>query len=346
MIDNDQVSLPPLSSLRPQGWNVEVEVITKNLTSEQTALVVQVKQLNAMVIMAGYERAKRLKLLRDSFAINYDNINPDTVTRMGWADFLRREFDTNVRDVNYEIIAIEAGEQVFSELSRGGPAPPVLLNKIGSTHLNEIGRGLTTAIRCQVWDSLLEGKVNLNKKSIRAAVKDLNTEASRIKLSTKAPNKPAGSPPKLPIPKLSGDGKQEFSLKKWTESPGASERMDREINYLHGKAKQGLQFEEDLTSLMRKAGLNGSIGKLNRIKALSAALHREFKSFSDRYQKENEHTRDWKCYMTVWRHHWEKTDQFNMHTELNQIQEDLVETNRHFEITLMLSWSDDVHLKE
>ena len=42
---------------------------------------------------------------------------------MGWADFLRREFDTNVRDVNYEIAAIEAGENVLLQSEQGGRPP-------------------------------------------------------------------------------------------------------------------------------------------------------------------------------------------------------------------------------
>ena len=114
MTDNNAISLPQSSALRPQGWEVEVEVISQDLTDEQRALVVQVKQLSAVVHMAGFERAKRLRLLRDSFPIGQVN-NPDTVVRMGWADFLRREFDTNVRDVNREISAIEAVDGILVE---------------------------------------------------------------------------------------------------------------------------------------------------------------------------------------------------------------------------------------
>ena len=100
MNDTNAISLPEPSALRPQGWGAEVEVISSDLTEEQRALVIQVKQLSAVVHMAGFERAKRLRLLRDSFPVGGNN---NTAARMGWADFLRREFDTNVSDVNLEI---------------------------------------------------------------------------------------------------------------------------------------------------------------------------------------------------------------------------------------------------
>ena len=84
MTDNNAISLPQSSALRPQGWEVEVEVISQDLTDEQRALVVQVKQLSAVVHMAGFERAKRLRLLRDSFPKVPPGAKDNPEARPGW----------------------------------------------------------------------------------------------------------------------------------------------------------------------------------------------------------------------------------------------------------------------
>ena len=120
MTDNNQLILPQPSALRPQGWEVEVEVISTDLSDEQRALVIQVKQLSAVVHMAGLERAKRFRLLRESFPKVPPGAKGDSEKdRPGWAAFLRREFDTNVKDVNREIVAIEAAGEKLDETGGG-----------------------------------------------------------------------------------------------------------------------------------------------------------------------------------------------------------------------------------
>ena len=201
MTDNNAISLPQPSALRPQGWEVEVEVISTDLTEEQRALVVQVKQLSAVVHMAGLERAKRLRLLRESFPkVPPNAVDGNQNARPGWEAFLRREFDTNARDVNREIEAVEAAGEKLDDF-HGGTSHHGILQEIGSSHLNEIGRGGTPAIRRQIWDSLLDGSLKLSVKTIRAKIKELNKSSTRVglKLVAKPLPTPPASMPKLPI---------------------------------------------------------------------------------------------------------------------------------------------------
>ena len=332
------LSLPQSPALRSQGWEVEVEVISKDLNDEQRALVVEVKQLSAVVHMAGFERAKRLRLLRDSFPVGGNN---NVTARMGWADFLRREFDTNVRDVNLQIAAVEAADGIIKQ-TREGPALHGILEKVGSSHLNEIGRGSTPAIRRRVWDKLFDGKLNLNKRAIRVEVKLLNSEAGKLMLKGSAPPK-APRAPKLPVPSKA-PGCETMSVSYWTKpDTQQGEKMAKELAYLIATDGQNQSLIDGLAQLRRKT----RAGKLIRIQALAAALHAECKAMSDRYQLESEKTgRRWNRYMTVWQHHWSDTDQLDMADVLKQIASEMAEASRHFEIIGMLSWSNNVNLEE
>jgi hypothetical protein len=335
-------SLPQSSALRPQGWEVEVEVISTGLTDEQRALVMQVKQLSAMRHMAGLERAKRLMLLRESFPkVPPGSKGDSSKDRPGWAAFLRREFDTNVRDVNLEIAAIEAAGEKLDETG-GGALPHLILQEIGSSHLNAIGRGSTPAIRSKVWDKLLDGKLKLNQRAILAEVKQLNSESGQVKLKATAPPKTPAAP-KLPTRQNSGQG-QGMSVSKWTaEGTPQGDRMDKEFAYLAGVEKGNETFQAAIAAARKGSGRSG---KITRMQVLAAALHAECKAVSDRYQLENEKARDWKRYMTVWQHHWSDTDQLDMGASLKQIAAEMAEASRHFEIMSQLSWSDKVQLEE
>jgi hypothetical protein len=347
MNEINAISLPQPSALRSQGWEVEVEVISTDLSDEQRALVIQVKQLSAVVHMAGLERAKRFRLLRESFPKVPPGAKENPGARKGWAEFLRREFDANVRNVNYEIAAIEAAGEKLDETD-GSPANHLKLQEIGSSHLGEIGVGSTPAIRAKVWDKLLSGELSLSKRTIRAEVKLLNSDAGQLQLATKRPAGPGSRPPKAPSPTAAGlpSGGKVWSIEKWCNGEKTRPRMEKELNYLGGADAPNEKFNADLTALVRKASGGGSVGKVARIQALAAALHREFKSLSDRYQREQEHDRDFKRYMTVWQHHWADTSQHDLHAELDRVREDLNEVNRHFEISVQLSWADDVKLAE
>ena len=83
---------------------------------------------------------------------------------------------------------------------------------MGSSHLNEIGRGSTPAIRRKIWDKLLDGKLTLTGKAIRAEVKSLNSDARKLKLRGSAPP----DAPRLPTPGKPTAGGKPMSISKWT----------------------------------------------------------------------------------------------------------------------------------
>ena len=214
---------------------------------------------------------------------------------------------------------------------------------MGSTHLSEIGRGSTPAIRRKVWDKLLDGELILTGKAIRAEVKLLNSDAGKVKLRASAPPK-APKAPKLPTPGQRTAGGKKMSISKWTaKGTPQGDRMDQELNYLNGEEAGNASFAEGLKKLRKSSSRSG---KLSRIQTLASALHAECKSVSDRYQLKSERQRAWKHYMTVWQHHWSATDELDMPQALKQIAAEMAEASRHFEITGMLSWSEDVKLED
>lgn len=344
MIDNQAISLPQPSALRPQGWEVEVEVISTDLTDEQRALVVQVKQLSAVVHMAGLERAKRLRLLRESFPKVPPGAKDNPGARPGWEAFLRREFDADVRHVNREILAIEAADEKLEE-SDGAAPHGLILQKIGSSHLIEIGVGATPAIRRKVWDKLFDGELHLSQRAIRAEVKELNKSSTRVGLkpAAKPLPKPPASMTKLPIPPKGADAGfgvfKEISRSKFGELP----ERDQEYNFLAGKETANDKFNDELVALLAKAS-RSNVGKIVRIKALAAALHREFKGVGDRYQRSWDRDCMYPTYMTLWQHIWAEDETFHLHDELEAVRKDIAEANRHFGIAVMRLFNDDLEI--
>ena len=338
MNDTNAISLPEPSALRPQGWGAEVEVISSDLTEEQRALVIQVKQLSAVVHMAGFERAKRLRLLRDSFPVGGSD-SPNQAARMGWADFLRREFDTNVQDVSREISAIEAADDFLDETRSGAPHHGIF-DQIGSSHLNEIGRGSTPAIRRQVWDRLFDGKVNLNKRAIRAVVKELNGKKGTT-LQVRKPKEPSKSPAKLPTPDPNATGGPTISRSKYGNLPERAQ----EFKYLKGREAANDKLAEDMAKLLRASAQSGS-GKLTRLRVLSEALHREFKSIGERYHSKWDKARHYPRYMTLWQQLWIEEGLLTLHEELNKVRWEVSEANRYSSIANMHLHVDDLEVTE
>ena len=356
MTDTTSISLPQPSALRPQGWEVEVEVISENLTDEQRALVVQVKKLSAVVHMAGVERATRLMLLRESFPKVPPGTKGDSSKdRPGWEAFLRREFDANVRDVNREIEAIEAvGEKL--DKTGSGPAHHLILQKLGSSHLNEIGRGSTPAIRRQVWDKLFDDKLNLNKRAIRAEVKEQNRQAGLMQLKPLKPSDPSKSvPPVLPSGSVASGcsrGANQLSIAKHGNlvprgddgrpDPTKPPLRETELNYLRGNDSANKTMAEKINSALK----TGRSGKVAKIRALAEALHREFKPMGDRYQGAWDSDSNYPSYMHLWQHMWANTQGYALHEELDQIRKDIAEANRHFSIAITRLYAEGLEVTE
>ena len=139
-------------------------------------------------------------------------------------------------------------------------------------------------IRRKVWDRLFDGELNLNKRAIRAEVKQLNSEAGKVKLKASAPPK-APAAPKLPSGKSVAGGKT-WSISKWTaEGTPQGDRMAKELAYLAGTEGKNKPFEEGLTALRRKTSAGkwaqkhlekiakgGSCLSLNSCKQLEALI--------------------------------------------------------------------------
>jgi hypothetical protein len=171
----------------------EVQVNTPGLTAEQNQWVVEIKVYEAMRQFAGMERAKRLRDLRDSRFPVTGKVGKEgnNQTRKGWADFLRSEFDVRVDDANYEIAGLAALEQALSSQNEDRPAGHQLVNKIGTTHLQEIGRanGLGSKVAAKVLE-----RGTISKQAIRTAKKEVKEAEKLAGMVTHAPAKPKAAP--------------------------------------------------------------------------------------------------------------------------------------------------------
>lgn len=356
MTDNNAISLPQPSALRPQGWEVEVEVISTDLNDEQRALVIQVKQLSAVVHMAGLERAKRFRLLRESFPKVPPGSKGDDAARPGWADFLRREFDADVRHVNYEIAAIEAGSEKLDETA-SSPAHSLILQKIGSSHLSEIGVGATPAIRRKIWDKLLDGKLPLTKRTIRAEVKRLNSDTGKTTLQVQRPKSPSKgvATPVLPtgsVARADNRAIKQVSIAKHGNlvprgddgrpDPSKPPLRQTELAYLRGTDTANSSMSEKLTAALKTS----RCGKVARIRALAAALHREFKALGDRYHGAWDSDRDYPSYMHLWQQLWNDEEGYALHDELEAVRSDISEANRYFEMALMHLYTEGLEVTQ
>ena len=168
----------------------EVQVNTPGLTAEQNQWVVEIKVYDAMRQFAGMERAKRLRDLRDSrFPVTETKGNREI--RKGWTDFLRSEFDVRTDDATYEIAGLEALEQALSSQKASRAPGRDLLNKIGTTHLQEIGRanGLGSKVAVKVLE-----RGTISQRAIREAKKDVKEAEKLAGMETHAPAKPKPAP--------------------------------------------------------------------------------------------------------------------------------------------------------
>ena len=353
--NNTAISLPQSSALRPQGWEVEVEVISTDLSEEQRALVVQVKQLSAVVHMAGLERAKRLLLLRESFPKVPPGAKGDASARPGWEAFLRREFDADVRHVNREILAIEAAGEKLDETASAAPHS-LILQKIGSTHLIEIGVGSTPAIRAQVWDKLLSGELPLSQRTIRAKVKDLNSKKGLINLTVSKPKDTPKPPPSLPtgsISRADNRAAKQLSISKHGNlvprdpntghpDPSKPPLRETELSYLRGVASANDIMSEKLTAALKTQ----RCGKVAKIRALAAALHRELKPLGDRYHGAWDDDASYPSYMHLWQHIWADSEGYALDQELEAIRKDIAEASRYWIISKEHLYTEGLEVTE
>jgi hypothetical protein len=340
MSDTDQLALgasaPGGFIAIPDGLVVELET-TLDLTEDQRAKALKAKRMKILHGLTGVARAQAMREVRESLgAKNGSGHN-------GWDSLCRSDFDTNASDANTEIRGLEAFEAAFASKSGPGSPSPTIPAQVGSSHLNEVGRVSDVKARMQLAALVRDAEIKLSCTALRAKAKQLKSDAGKVKLKASAPPKGPAAP-KLPTAGKPASGGKGMSVSKWT-APGTPQgkRMDKELAYLAGTEKGNEAFKAAITAARRGSARSG---KFARIQALAEALHTECKAVSDRYQAENEHARAWKRYMTVWQHHWAVTDQFDMPAAMKGVAEEMAEASRHFEITGMLSWSNDVTLEE
>jgi hypothetical protein len=205
--------------------------------------------------------------------------------------------------------------------------------------------GSTPAIRAKVWDKLLSGELLLTQRTIRAEVKLLNSQSSRVGIKPAAKSLPKSPSSMSELPKYKPDPAngfgvfKEISRSKYGDLPQRSQ----EFGYLAGKPANNAKFKAELAAVLSKAA-KGDVGKIVRIKALAAALHREFKGASDRYQRSWDKDCKYPTYMTLWQHIWLEDEQFHLHDELDAVRRDISEANKHFSIAVMRLFNDDLEI--
>lgn len=169
----------PLLSRMNMPEGMEVQIMHDDLSEHQTELVIEIKVMEAMRQAAGIRRAELLRELRDDrFPITGKDEagHGCSVSRKGWAEFLRREFDVRSDDANEEIKGLECWERAQVEQNPLRPAGAGFVNRVGATHLRELARanGHGATIAGEIVSGDLEpSKANIRKRlaALKAAAK-------------------------------------------------------------------------------------------------------------------------------------------------------------------------------
>lgn len=318
------------------GLPAELMQDFQNFTPEEMQLLVKSVQLAQQAFSLTSKWIESMRALRNKLHERNGGFPPGS----GWDLVCSKVYRLPRNNAN---AMIRGWEAIFLENPRALKEPMAFLGDPAPTFFREVGN-VPDKLRPKMVEALSSGEIPTTTTGVQAYRKVLKSEAGKVRLLASAPPKAAAAP-KLPTRQNSGTvgNTRSWSIAKWTASgTPQGERMGKELAYLAATDARNQSFQSGLTELRRKT----NSGKLARIQALAAALHAECKAVSDRYQAENEKTRDWKRYMTVWQHHWADTDQLDMADALKQIAAEMAEASRHFEITGMLSWSDDVTLED
>jgi len=289
---------------------IAVQVVTSGLTEQQAKWVREVKMLDALRAVAGMERAKRLKWIRDDrFPERPGNGgSKGNLSRPGWADFLRQEFDLRPDDANYEIRGLESWEKGKTLIKPDRLAGSVCERKLGSTQLQEIGRanGKGPELVKRLLERPDPDRRGLSKAIIRKEVKALKDEAAMAgvqsvnALAPKAAPKPV-APKTLP---MSGEEKT-YSLAKWRQVPEQIEELEWVQKHLEK---------------MRKA----AVAYRNSCKQLEARMAQ---GIAD--------NRNHPALMTVYATIWKESD-FDFDAALQEVTDELSEANRLWGLAMPL----------
>ena len=227
---------------------IEVSVVTKDLTEQQTQWVREVKMLDALRAVAGMERARRLKWIRDDkFPVAEGETGGQKNGRPGWAEFLRTEFDLRPDDANYEIRGLESWEEGKTLANKSRPAGINTEKKLGSTHLQEIGRlnGDGPELVKRLLEKPDPERRGITKAGIRKEAKDLKEEKKLAGIKSVKPPAPKAAPtpitPKA-LPISSPKEGNTYSLKKWRKVPQVTEEMEWMQTHLEKMRKAAVSY--------------------------------------------------------------------------------------------------------
>ena len=316
----------------PDGLVVELE--TKlDLTEDQRQKALYAKRMKILHGLTGVARARAMRDVRESLERNSSGQN-------GWDSLCRSDFDTNANDANLEIRGLEAFEAAFSDGSGVGSSTPIIPAEVGSSHLNEVGRVSDVASRMTLAVLVRDAEIKLSCSKLRAKAKELKKKAGTT-LQVSKPKEPSKSPLKLPAPDPNATGGPTISRSKYGDLPERAQ----EFKYLKGRDAANDKLAEDLTKLLRSASSSGS-GKLARLRVLSEALHREFKSIGDRYHGKWDKASHYPRYMTLWQQLWIEEGSLTLHEELNGIRREIAEANRYSSIANMHLHVDDLEMTD
>lgn len=302
---------------------------TLQLSDEQRvkALAAKAAYISAGLMTA--EWIRRMRDLRDSLTRNGCGNN-------GWGRICEDDFGC---DRNHANRLIHGYEALFPQENGIRLAEPSKFKEIAPSHFAEIGEQ-PPEVRMSLAALIREGQLRLNRRAIRDKAKELKSHSRTTTLQPLPPvPKAPSNTPTLPRVDPSKANQKQMSRAKYGDLP----EREKEFSYLAGKPANNAKFEAELAAALAKAA-KSDVGKIVRIKALAAALHREFKGVGDRYQRSWDSDRHYPSYMTLWQHIWGEDDTFHLHAELEAVRKDISEANRYFSIATMRLFDDSLEI--
>lgn len=332
-----ETSIELAGASAPAGLSPELAAEFADFNDEQKAILAESVQLGVAAMGATVAWIRSMRKLRGSLLANCQG-------HTGWERVCKRVYHINVKDANSMLRGLDDWEARFLGNSGGDRIAPSFPGDPSPSFFARLGY-VKDELRPAVLDAIASGEIPVSSKAVQRKATLLKQQAHRVGLkpAAKPLPKPPASMTKLPIPPKGADAGfgvfKEISRSKFGELP----ERDQEYNFLAGKEAANTKFNDDLVALLAKAS-RSNVGKIVRIKALAAALHREFKGVGDRYQRSWDRDCMYPTYMTLWQHIWAEDETFHLHDELEAVRKDIAEANRHFGIAVMRLFNDDLEI--
>jgi hypothetical protein len=308
-----------------------------DFSDEQKAILAESVQLGVAAMGATVAWIRSMRKMRGSLLSNCQG-------HTGWERVCGRVYRIGVNEANAMLRGLDGWEARFFGESGRDPVPPSISGDLSPSFFSRLGK-VKEDLRPAVLDAIASGEISISSKAVQRKASDLKKQSHRVGLKPVA--KPLPKPPAsmAQLPKMTASTPTGFGVHKEISRSkyGDLPERDQEFNFLVGKAAANSKFNDELVALLTKAS-KGSVGKIVRIKALAAALHREFKGVGDRYQRSWDKDSKYPTYMTLWQHIWLEDNEFHLHDELDAVRQDISEANRYFSIAVMRLFNDDLEI--